>query len=646
MKRRPSVQPERSRGATVTFRYRGAPGHRVELAGDLPFWTERHPMPEVSPGEYVVRLSLKPGLYRYKFLVDRRHWVRDPDAPVDFAEGSDNSVLIVGGTRAPLFFAEDRRHLVRTADGTLRVAAELDEANAPPPRLWARDDDGGEWTAPVHEVGRHGGRRLLRAELALPRSLKSATWGFEGVPESIFSLPAPQPAVARRPGWATSAVWYAIFLDRWHRGSNTKDARLHPRTTPTSATTFYGGDLDGVRASLGHLKDLGVDGVVLSPLHRSETPHRYDTVDFLSIDPRLGGRRAWKRLLDEAHQRGLRVAADLSFTHVHERHPFFQDVLKRQRRSKYAKWFKLTGERTRAGDRTSYGCYAGRTELPLLDLTHDPPRAHVIAAALELVNDGVDALRLDAMTDAPGELWRELRAAVHQANPDVALLGEVVMDAQPLCLEDAGADAVTDFQHREALKDLCLARIDAAQFLSRSRLLEHRQGPFDSASRLRLLDTHDTERFASMVGVAKTRLALAWLLLRPEPVWLTYGTERELAANVPLFRLDDAWPERLPMPALDEPAPATHRLIKALLALRKGLRPEAFATGADGRVLWLERTARDGARLRLVLNFGDEPVGCEGTSILGINDDSGRALAPGTGRVVLQGKTSAADRSR
>lgn len=636
MKRRPERTPKPWR-ATVTFRFHGAAGHRVELAGDFPFWTEHHPMPEVSPGEYVLRLALEPGLYRYKFLVDRRHWVRDPSAPVDLTEGSDNSVLSVGGTRAPLFFAEDRRHLVRTMNGTLRVAAELDEAHAPPPQLWVRSGEQ-TWSTPVNEVGRHGGRRLLRADLALPRALKTATWGFEGVPESLFSLPAPQTAVARRPEWATGAVWYAIFLDRWHRGSSTKDVRLHPRTTQTSATTFYGGDLDGVRASLGHLKDLGVDGVVLTPLHQSETPHRYDTVDFLSIDPRLGGRRAWKRLLDDAHQKGLRVAADLSLTHVHEAHPFFQDVLKRQRRSKYAKWFKLTGARTRAGDRASYGCYVGRTELPLLDLSHAPARAHVIEAALKLVSDGVDALRLDAMTDAPVALWRELRAAVRKANPDVALLGEVVMDAQPMCLEDEGADAVTDFQHREALKDLCLGRLDAARFLSRTRLLEHRQGPFDSSSRLRLLDTHDTERFASMVGVAKARLALAWLLLRPEPVWLTYGTERELAANVPLFRLDDAWPERLPMPALEEPAPPTHRLIKELLALRKTLRADTFAAGADGRVLWLERTTRDGARLRLVLNFGDEAVPCEGTKVLGINEAAeSTPLGVNAGRVVLQG---------
>jgi glycosidase len=314
------------------------------------------------------------------------------------------------------------------------------------------------------------------------------------------------------------------------------------------------------------------------------------------VDPRLGGERALRRLVDEAHRLGLRVAADLSFTHVHLEHPFFQDVLKRQRRSKYAAWFKLAPEgAVRAGARETYECYVGRPELPLLALEHAPVRRYLVDAALKVVRYGVDALRLDAMTDAPPVLWRELRAAVRRERADVALLGEVVMDAQPLCLEDAGADAVTDFQHRELLRDLCLGRLDAEQFLAQSRLREHRQGPFDPGARLRLLDTHDTERFASMVGAERARLALAMLLFRPEPVWLTYGTELELAANVPLFRLDDAWPERLPMPALDGPKPPTFGLVRELLALRKTLKGPLRAT-AKGRVLWLER---DGHRLTL-----------------------------------------------
>jgi hypothetical protein len=265
-------------------------------------------------------------------------------------------------------------------------------------------------------------------------------------------------------------------------------------------------------------------------------------------------------------------------------------------------------------------------------------RAHLIDAALQLVRSGFDALRLDAMTDAPAEFWTELRASVRKERADVALLGEVVMDAQPSCLEDRGADAVTDFQHRELLRELCTGRLDAERFLSRARFLEHRQGPFDAASRLRLLDTHDTERFASIVGEGRSRLALAWLLLRPEPVWLTYGTEHELAARVPLFRLDDAWPERLPMPALDAAPPATHGLIRELLAVRRTLRAEEpLQVGAAGRRLWLERTAVDGTRVRLTLNFGDEPIphGVPAglVSAWGINEDPSAVLGPWAGRL-------------
>jgi cyclomaltodextrinase len=618
----------------VTFRFRGEPGRRVELFGDLPFWGQSHALREEEPGSYACVLELSPGLYRYKFRINRRDWVVDPNAALDVAEGHENSVVVVGGSTPPLFFAPDRRHLVITPEGRLRLHAEVELAAAAPQALSVEGT-----RLEVREVGQWSNRRLLSAEGLVPAS---GRFGIETQPQILFELPERQPAWAHRPSWVRHAVLYGIFLDRWHRGGSTRDPRVGPRSAPTSAETFYGGDLDGVRASLDSLKALGVDGIVLTPLHASQTPHRYDTTDHHAIDPRLGGEPALRRLLEAAHARQLKVVADLSFTHVHEQHPAFQDVLKRQKASKYAGWFQLKSFPVRAFEQSTYVAYAGRPELPLLNLEPGPAREHVIEAALELVRLGIDGLRLDAMSEVPVGLWRELRARVRTLNPEVALLGEVVMDLHPFFVEDNGADLITDFQHLEMLKAFFAdPHFDAGALIGRLQLESHRQGPFDCSARLLLLDNHDVARFCSVAGAANTRLALTWLLLRPEPVWLTYGTEYELAGEVPVYRLDDAWPERLPMPALETPWTPTGTLLQQLGALRKTLSDAPLKMGGSGRLLWLERATAAGGRILAMLNVGDRPCASrvsEGTTLLSINApmaEPAAALPPCSGRVVL-----------
>lgn len=622
------------RRVPVVFRHRAEPGQRVELVGDFPTWDRPHLLTEEGPGLFELTLELAPGRYRYKFLVDWKRWERDPDAQVDWTEGVDNSIVVVDGTRPPLHFACDRRHLQRTSDGVLRLHLECDAKARAPARVWAKVG-GTLHQAPVVTRGHWRGRDLLSCSLPLPRGAVGE-FGFEGVPEHVFQVPPSAPATAEPPRWARSTVWYGIFLDRWQRGSATVDERVAPRSTPTSATTFYGGDLEGVRQALPYLKSLGVEGLVLTPVQPSGTPHRYDTTDHHAIDERLGGTAAFTKLVKEAHRAGLKVAADVSFTHVHEAHARWRDVLKRQRRSPWAKWFQVKRFPVKRGDLSTYAGYADREELPLLDLTSRPARAHVIEAAVRLVRLGVDALRLDAMTDAPPVLWQELRLAVRKVRRDVALLGEVVMDAQPNTARDLGADALTDFQYREALVQLLEGRLSPAHFVGLTRFREFRQGPLPRSSRLRFFDNHDVSRLGSLVSVERVRLALTLLLLSPEPVWLTAGTEFDLAAGVPLFRLDDAWPERLPMPPLDGPKPETHALITRLLSLRRELVDDEVVLEAHDGLLSFERRRRDGRVVVVALNVSDEPVTLErqGEVLLGVNESPGEPLGPWCARVL------------
>jgi alpha-glucosidase len=88
------------------------------------------------------------------------------------------------------------------------------------------------------------------------------------------------------------------------------------------------GDLDGVVAKLDHIVSLGVDGIWLNPCYPS--PQRdggYDVADYTTIDPAYGGLPAFDRLLDAAHDRGLKVLLDLVPNHCSDQHPWFQQAL-------------------------------------------------------------------------------------------------------------------------------------------------------------------------------------------------------------------------------------------------------------------------------------------------------------------------------
>ncbi|MBI5549301.1 MAG: hypothetical protein HY901_35905 [Deltaproteobacteria bacterium] len=629
----------------VSFRWSGPPGQKVELVGDFPDWKYPRAMPELSSGLYACELELEAGVYRYKYRVNGHGWMRDPSARlIDHADVFENNLLVVGGTTPPVVFAPDRRHLAFFEDGRAIFHVEVADPAFEPSHVWIQDDPKEPRRrvfAPLKLEASRGEWRLLKAEaqLAPARSKARPVFGFSGAPEQVFQLPEPRGQKCRPPAWLDGAVLYTIFVDRWLRGASSAPMpQARSRRAPTTAQTFYGGDLHGIREGLPYLQDLGVTAVVLSPIHCSPTPHRYDSTDLLAVDAALGGEAALGKLVEAVHARGMRLVLDVAATHVNEAHPAFADVLARQQRSRFCQWFRLKRFPVVARDTSTFENYYDRPELPWLDLREGgPARKYVFKAVERLIDAGVDGLRLDAMDDAPASFWQELRARARARNPELLLMGEVVSDSPARYAEERGIDLATDFRHREAmLAFFARGAIDAEEFWARVVFDRFRSGPFDASFHLAFLDNHDTARFLSMaVLYDRLRLALAYLLLRPEPVALTYGTEMGLAGSDPERILDDAWPERLPMPALDGPPNQTQVLLRELTRLRRqwgGLLGPPRRVRSQGRLLVLERYGPD-LTLRAYLNASDETVTIadipdRARLLLSINDPGASVSSP------------------
>ena len=119
-----------------------------------------------------------------------------------------------------------------------------------------------------------------------------------------------------RPGWfASEPLWFktAVFYEVYVRGFHDSNGDGH-------------GDIRGLIEKLDYLEWLGIDCLWLLPIYPS--PMRdggYDIAEFFAIHPDYGDVDDLKTLIDAAHQRGIRVIADLVMNHTSTDHPWFQE---------------------------------------------------------------------------------------------------------------------------------------------------------------------------------------------------------------------------------------------------------------------------------------------------------------------------------
>ena len=144
------------------------------------------------------------------------------------------------------------------------------------------------------------------------------------------------------PDWVRDAVFYQIFPDRFARSITVpKPRHLDEWGAPPTYHGYQGGDLIGVVEHLDYLVDLGINALYFTPIFQSASNHRYHTHDYEKVDPMLGGNAALRRMLDEAHARGIRVVLDGVFNHASRGFFPFHDILENGPNSAYLDWFTV-----------------------------------------------------------------------------------------------------------------------------------------------------------------------------------------------------------------------------------------------------------------------------------------------------------------
>lgn len=140
-----------------------------------------------------------------------------------------------------------------------------------------------------------------------------------------------------------NTVWYQIFPERFANGNSSNDPKgtlAWGSSEPTPAN-FFGGDFLGVLQHLDHLSSLGISGIYFTPIFKATSNHKYDTIDYLEIDPQFGTKEDFRQLVDACHEKGIKVMLDAVFNHSGFYFGPFQDVLVHQENSNYKNWFHI-----------------------------------------------------------------------------------------------------------------------------------------------------------------------------------------------------------------------------------------------------------------------------------------------------------------
>ena len=345
------------------------------------------------------------------------------------------------------------------------------------------------------------------------------------------------------PDWVSKTVWYQIFPERFANGNPDLspggelawDAAISPKTTD-----FFGGDLQGIIDHLDYLQDLGITGLYLCPIFESPSNHKYNTTDYFEIDRHFGDKETFRQLVEQAHQRGMKVMLDAVFNHMGDQSAQWQDVLKHGEKSAYKDWFHIqkfpvTNDKLMNPKELPYHTFAFASYMPKLNTANPEVKDYLLSVATYWIEQfDIDAWRLDVANEVNHQFWRDFRKAVLAKKPDLYILGEVWHTSQPWLNGDE-FHAVMNYPQSDSIKDYFLSRSKkTSQFISEINCQSMYYKQQISEVMFNLLDSHDTERILTTAqgDIQLVKSALAFLFLQRGTPCIYYGTELELGGGM------------------------------------------------------------------------------------------------------------------
>ncbi|MDM5283129.1 glycoside hydrolase family 13 protein [Peribacillus frigoritolerans] len=408
-------------------------------------------------------------------------------------------------------------------------------------------------------------------------------------PGCYFAIPyLHQNEVFGAPEWVKDTIWYQIFPERFANGNPANDPEgVKPWGSEDPAVdNFFGGDFEGIIEHLDYLENLGINGIYFTPIFHAHSNHKYDTIDYRSIDPQFGTKETLKTLIAECHKRNIRVMLDAVFNHSGYYFPPFQDLLEKGEKSKYKDWFHPHSFPLKGGERPNYETFGFFESMPKLNTKNPEVKEYLLEVSAYWIKEfDIDAWRLDVANEVDQPFWREFRTTVKSIKPDLYILGEIWHDSMPWLRGDQ-FDAVMNYPFTNQVFRLVASQtINAREFTEEMTAIYHSYPTNVFDVTFNLLGSHDTPRIFTDCGedLARAKLIHAILLTFNGSPCIYYGDEIGLTGGMdPGCRKCMVWEEeKQNTELLNE--------IKALIHLRK----EERLLANDGEFKFLDTAGNE-----------------------------------------------------
>ncbi|HMN12093.1 MAG TPA: glycoside hydrolase family 13 protein [Bellilinea sp.] len=333
------------------------------------------------------------------------------------------------------------------------------------------------------------------------------------------------------PQWVPDAIFYQIFPDRFRNGNKDIDPpNVQTWGHPPDFQHYQGGDLRGIIQALDYLQELGINALYLNPIFLAPSVHRYNTTDYYTIDPILGNKDDLQELINEAHQRGIRIILDGVFNHTGRGFFAFNDIQENGENSPYLNWYhvkKLPLEAFSANPVANYEAWWGFKSLPKLNTETKAVREYIYDVLRYWTKMGIDGWRFDVPNEIDDDaFWADARRIILEINPEAYLLGEI-WDINPRWVNDTHFDGLMNYPLRTAINSYLIENLDRDKFRDAYTKLLEAYPRENLWSMYNLLSSHDILRILTSYyrSVGKVQLAYSLIFSLPGAPAIYYGDE-------------------------------------------------------------------------------------------------------------------------
>lgn len=225
------------------------------------------------------------------------------------------------------------------------------------------------------------------------------------------------------PTWAVGKIYYSLFVDGFYNADKTNDPeQIRDWDKMPKNWDSYGGDLKGVIEKFAYIESLAPDIILLEPIFKASSNHKYNSSDFAMIDPHFGDTIDIRNLINKAHENNMKIVLSVIFSHSGLDFPTFIDIETNGALSKYLDWYLVSTTPLRKSP-PNYECWHNDYRFPKLNLNNPQVMNYLIGYLGYWKRFGFDGFYIGESENLSAGFIKTLRTHMKTRYPDILIIG-------------------------------------------------------------------------------------------------------------------------------------------------------------------------------------------------------------------------------